>query len=330
MTLFDVSSFLASRETQTAEGSRGIEQFLEERMKSKFRDVRCTGDTRTVVRHVEYRLPNIKIAIGDSPGFESHSVMPAAAATQSFLFRITSGIAVTEGNRERAATAGQVIAVPHGRERRILGFGGCSIELAVPETVLRGKLESLTHERVPELEWEEVDDFRNGRSRVVFNEIVNWLRGVSEGDFLERSETIWQRVFEDTLLALLVLQVPHSRADILSRPVACIAPRAVKRAEGFIRENAGRPLTLEEIARAVECTPRSLQRSFIKFRQTTPMGFLRDTRYGIALTRLKDANTTSVTDVAKELGFSNIGRFAKEFRRRFGKSPSQILLQSDP
>jgi len=57
----------------------------------------------------------------------------------------------------------------------------------------------------------------------------------------------------------------------------------------------------------------------------SPMAMLRALRLEMAAARLVEGQCESVTDVALSLGYSNFGRFATEFRRRFGCSPSELL-----
>jgi AraC-like DNA-binding protein len=41
--------------------------------------------------------------------------------------------------------------------------------------------------------------------------------------------------------------------------------------------------------------------------------------------RLRAGECTNVTELAQSLGFGNPGRFAAEFRQRFGVLPSQVV-----
>jgi AraC-like DNA-binding protein len=59
----------------------------------------------------------------------------------------------------------------------------------------------------------------------------------------------------------------------------------------------------------------------------TPHAFLLRHRLNKARSALlsKDADLVRVTDVALELGFSELGRFAVRYRQMFGESPSETL-----
>lgn len=104
------------------------------------------------------------------------------------------------------------------------------------------------------------------------------------------------------------------------------APAAVRRAEMFITANALEPLTLEEIATAANVPPRTLLAGFRRFRQISPMRFLRQVRLQAArATLLEGGCGTSVTAAAMDAGFGHLGRFAQLYARQFGEKPSQTL-----
>ena len=56
-----------------------------------------------------------------------------------------------------------------------------------------------------------------------------------------------------------------------------------------------------------------------------PMRFLRNHRLQRVREELLSAREAQVSDVALRWGFSHFGRFAAEYRKRFGESPSQTL-----
>ena len=108
-----------------------------------------------------------------------------------------------------------------------------------------------------------------------------------------------------------------------------VAPASVRKAEAFIAANADRPLCLEEIARAADVPGRTLLNSFRRFRQTSPMRYLRDLRLERARARLGRAEIgTTVASIALEMGFAHLGRFSQDYAARFGEKPSQTLERS--
>jgi AraC-like DNA-binding protein len=105
--------------------------------------------------------------------------------------------------------------------------------------------------------------------------------------------------------------------------------RCVKRAVEFMHEHAHECLCLDDIAKAACVSPRTLEVSFRRVHQQTPLGFLRMLR----LDRVRDAlqasassyQPTSIIELALQHGFSHMGRFSAYYRERFGCPPSVTL-----
>ncbi|APR03957.1 AraC-type DNA-binding protein [Thauera chlorobenzoica] len=134
---------------------------------------------------------------------------------------------------------------------------------------------------------------------------------------------------EDMAALLLLTEVPHSRSALLAGSPPAIAPRHVKRAEEFICAHAAEALTLGDIAAAAGVSTRALAEGFRRTRQTTPMAFLREQRLLRVRAALEAAGPGStVTDIALRWGFGNLGRFAADYRRRFGEAPAKTLRQA--
>jgi AraC-like DNA-binding protein len=104
-------------------------------------------------------------------------------------------------------------------------------------------------------------------------------------------------------------------------------PLTLRRAEAFIDDHAHTDISLTDIARAVHVTPRTLQYTFRKYRDCTPMAYVRRVRLHHAHLDLVagDRMTTTVGYIAAKWGFVNIGRFAVYYRERYGQSPHVTL-----
>lgn len=102
-----------------------------------------------------------------------------------------------------------------------------------------------------------------------------------------------------------------------------VAPAAVKRAEDYIDENIGNSIALGDIATAAGVPVRTLLDSFQRFRQASPMRYLRDRRLDAAHYRLSHDPEATVTSAALDAGFTHLGRFSQAYRTRFGEAPSQ-------
>ena len=108
-----------------------------------------------------------------------------------------------------------------------------------------------------------------------------------------------------------------------------LVPGPLKKALDLLEADPARAWTVDEIASACGIARRTLQRQFRRFIGRMPMGFLRDLRLGRARQELLRASGgTSVTDIARRSGFNHVGRFATQYRARYGESPSATLCRN--
>ncbi|MER7334353.1 MULTISPECIES: AraC family transcriptional regulator [unclassified Micromonospora] len=133
--------------------------------------------------------------------------------------------------------------------------------------------------------------------------------------------------FEQALIGKLLLTHRHTYSDLLAEPVGHPAPgRLVRRACALMTEHHDEALTVGDVAEALRVSVRTLQDCFRRELQTTPTAYLRARRLDAVHAALRAADPgTSVTAVALDHGFVHLGRFAGEYRARFGESPSTTL-----
>jgi AraC-like DNA-binding protein len=129
------------------------------------------------------------------------------------------------------------------------------------------------------------------------------------------------------LVSTLLVSMPHNRGHALEAAATSIAPFFVRRVERFIEENARCAINVEDLAGVAGVSTRALQAGFRRFRNTTPMAYLRALRLELARSELARAGRGigSVASVANVFGFGHLGRFAADYKTRFGESPSQTL-----
>jgi AraC-like DNA-binding protein len=104
-------------------------------------------------------------------------------------------------------------------------------------------------------------------------------------------------------------------------------PATLRRATGFIEENAHRAITAADVAAAASVTVRAVQLAFRRHLDTTPLAYLRRVRLEHAHRDLLAANPAleTVTAVAFRWGFPSASRFAAEYRAAYGVTPSRTL-----
>jgi AraC-like DNA-binding protein len=136
--------------------------------------------------------------------------------------------------------------------------------------------------------------------------------------------------FEQFIVGELLLYHPHNYSNALSRLDRSIAPRDVKRAIDYIHANLESPLTISRIATTAGVPGQTLFKHFRDAHGISPMRYVRNLRFERARKELMDARPGArVTEIASHWGFSHLGRFAVEYRLRFGESPSETLGQRD-
>ena len=131
-------------------------------------------------------------------------------------------------------------------------------------------------------------------------------------------------MYEQLIVTGLLLGQPNNYTDALQRLENKVAPGDVKRAIDFIEAHLQQPLTLADIARASGVPGRTLLKHFRDHRSVSPMRYLRDARLARAHGALMRADEDeSVTQIAMTWGFGHLGRFAIDYRDRFGETPSE-------
>ncbi|WP_125100172.1 AraC family transcriptional regulator [Leucobacter chromiireducens] len=101
----------------------------------------------------------------------------------------------------------------------------------------------------------------------------------------------------------------------------------VRRFEEEIESGVANGATVLDIAATLGVPLRTLQSHVRAVRGTTPSALLRDAqlRHARVLLTGADPLRDTVTSIALRAGFTHLGRFAAEYRRRFGESPTDTL-----
>jgi AraC-like DNA-binding protein len=143
-------------------------------------------------------------------------------------------------------------------------------------------------------------------------------------------QSVIQRL-EDLIVLKLLDAQPHSHSDELARRRDGIAPRHVRAAEQFMLDHLHEPISLADVAAHAGVSVRTLNQVFRDFRRTSPIAELRELRLERARAALSAAGPeTRVADVARQLGFRHLGRFAVSYRMRYGEAPSETLARGTP
>jgi AraC-like DNA-binding protein len=132
--------------------------------------------------------------------------------------------------------------------------------------------------------------------------------------------------FGQFIMTALLLCHPHNYSDALRRLEKQIAPRDVRRAIDYIEANLDSVITLADIVAASRVPGRTLFKHFKDHRGISPMHYLRTARLKKVREWLQRAEPEQeIAEVAMRWQIEHMGRFALEYRKRFGESPSETL-----
>jgi transcriptional regulator GlxA family with amidase domain len=106
--------------------------------------------------------------------------------------------------------------------------------------------------------------------------------------------------------------------------------RIVQLIEEMARELTDEPLHIDHICGAAGVSPRTLRNAFQAIYGSSPYRHLRTMRMGEARKALLSpaSSAQTVTEVAMQFGFLELGRFSVEYRRAFGERPSATLRRA--
>jgi AraC family ethanolamine operon transcriptional activator len=108
--------------------------------------------------------------------------------------------------------------------------------------------------------------------------------------------------------------------------------RILRRVEDYLAEHSHAAPHLLELCQAVGVSRRTLHRAFNDLLGVAPKAYLRLKSLSAARAALQQAveSGASVTQIALDHGFFELGRFAVAYRRMFGESPSQTARKPAP
>lgn len=131
---------------------------------------------------------------------------------------------------------------------------------------------------------------------------------------------------ENALITLLLLGQPNNHSAALTASASGVVPRHVRRALDYIEHNLREDISMEAVIAASAVSARALYTGFERFVGTPPQLYIRNRRLDGVREALEEASApVTVSELAMEWGFTHLGRFSSEYRRRFGELPSDTL-----
>lgn len=229
-----------------------------------------------------------------------------------------------DGQEARVDSTVLSVLHPHARTCMVWSADCSMVMLQVPSAVLRNRLQSTGEPHFR---------FTQSRNNPA---VAAWWQAVGDMTLnLHQHGQQWLRhpaayaAMESFLLTGLDLLQPERALGCASMVAEFGGTRHLQRALDYIHAHAHESLTLSAIASAACISPRTLEASFRRRYDQSPLTYVRGVRLDHARTALRRAaaegQRTSVTDIALQHGFIHMGRFSAYYKLRFGCSPSTTL-----
>jgi AraC-like DNA-binding protein len=143
-------------------------------------------------------------------------------------------------------------------------------------------------------------------------------------DILAKPEVA--RAIEQALVEAMVFCLAHSPSNDVRR-VQRHRARVMRRLEEVLMANPEEPLYMAELSAQVGASYWTLRDCCLEYLGMSPKRYLWLRRMHLARQALRsaDAERTTVTNIAADYGFWELGRFSVAYRSLFGESPSTTL-----
>lgn len=121
----------------------------------------------------------------------------------------------------------------------------------------------------------------------------------------------------------------HVRTGIIFRQLVDNVERydRIKPVLSYMRQNMAEQIRLEALAKQCNVSPAHFCRLFRQITGTTPVQYLTNIRLHQAAALLKRSDK-SVTQIAEEVGFEDVGYLSRCFKKQFGLTPTQVKKQA--
>jgi AraC-like DNA-binding protein len=293
------------------------------------------GRHRFVVRDAERRFDATLHAVAAGPitlghlhiSYEAELVVHASAPRFLIAAPLHGGTVVRTGARSFDATPSRAVVIQPGRPTTMLCQEASShLVIGIEQQALLVHLSRLVGRSVDRPLVFDPELHLDAGAATRWNLALGILEAeLAEGTSLLRSG-IGSAQLEEFLMSSLLYGHQSTYSEIISQP-AGLERRALTAARDYIEANLADRLTLGAVAAAAGVSVRTLQASFRSELRTTPTSYIRSRRLAMAHGDLSDpgGRAATVTDVATRWGITHLGRFAAEYRTRYGESPSQTL-----
>ncbi|MGV9711445.1 helix-turn-helix transcriptional regulator [Gordonia sp. NPDC003424] len=125
----------------------------------------------------------------------------------------------------------------------------------------------------------------------------------------------------------MLTAVPHQLTGAVTSTTHSSSRTPIREVVEYIDTHLDDDLTAADLARVAGVGVRALQKRFQAAVGVSPLVYVRNARLERVRAEL-ESGSDSVTDVAAKWGFYHSGRFAQQYRDRFGELPSATAKQA--
>jgi len=152
------------------------------------------------------------------------------------------------------------------------------------------------------------------------------LASLREAPVLALAQSVWYQAKALEVAAELFFIAPGEQ-ELFCQRQQRLSTERVEKVITLLREKISEPPTLEEIGRAVGCSPFHLSRTFSAQTGMTIPQYIRQLRMERAAELLKSGKF-NVTGAAFEVGYSSLSHFSQAFHETFGCCPGLYPLKT--
>ena len=271
-------------------------------------------------------LGRMRIFTGEVNGAVTITTEPVGNMVHLLMPRFGGGWIRHENRERRLALGAGALVTPSGSQTLHMEGGYETLTIAIEETFIAESLSALSGinsaKRVEfDLNFDTKQPYDAELMRLIDFILVTLTRDPSP-----LAHPLILNNLQNAFVSALVLLHPHNHRSLLEANVPTASARAVERVEAYLDAHANRPITTAELHDIAGMSLRSIQLGFKAKRGCSPMAFLRERRLLMAKERFDTAQpNTQVTEVALSCGFSHLGRFSRDYAKRFGEKPSETL-----
>ncbi len=258
-------------------------------------------------------------------GADAEVLVPPMQSCYHVNLTLSGGTDAAQGSLRTETTRGGNGAMFVPREPRSVRWSPDAVQYAIkiPRGSLEGQLSALLgHPIERPIDFDLGFDTGSPRGQSLLAAIAHLRSEVSRAGGLADSPLVRAQL-ESYVLSQLLLAVPHEHLDSLFQTDRMISRRYVQVALDYIHEHLAEPLTGPDIAKAAAVSIRALQAAFQDEVGLSPMSYVRARRLErVHADLIASGGRALVQDVAATWGFYHFGRFAEQYRRKFGVLPS--------